>query len=32
MTRRLADLAFRFFTFAILGFTPWWIATEFFYG
>lgn len=29
---RLADLALRFLTFAILGFTPWWLAVEFFYA
>lgn len=31
MTRRLADLALRFITFAILGFGPWWLAVEFLY-
>lgn len=29
---RAADLAIRFLTFAILGFGPWWLATEIVYG
>lgn len=30
--RRLIDLALRTITFAILGFSPWWLAVEIFYG